>query len=176
MSWLNTVLILLVTILAVFWEAAFNGIRHIVGAQVDLLPALIVYAALYGNVGIVATVAITGGLCFDSLSANPLGITVLPLFLCGWFIHSIRDLILRDQTFAQIVLGYCASLAAPLITILLLLTTGKQPLFGWGTIWQLFVMSVGGAIATPIIFEAFALMDRVFGYHRSTEPSFRADR
>jgi rod shape-determining protein MreD len=143
---------------------------------VDLLPALIVYAALYGNIGIVATVAVIGGLSFDSLSANPLGISVVPLFLCGWFISSIRDLILRDQTFAQLVIGYCASFATPVLTLLLLLTTGKQPLFGWGTAWQLMVMSIGGAIATPIIFEAFALMDRAFGYRRSTETSFRPDR
>jgi rod shape-determining protein MreD len=176
MNWLNTVLILLATVLAVFWEAAFHGIRHVIGAQVDLLPALIVYAALYGNIGVVGMVAVIGGLSFDSLSANPLGITVLPLFLCGWFINSIRDLILRDQTFAQFVIGYCASFATPVITLLLLLTTGKQPLFGWGTAWQLLVMSIGGAIATPIIFEAFALMDRIFGYRHSSELSFRPDR
>src|SRR5689334_11351629 len=136
MNWLNTVFVLLATILAVFWEAALHGIRHIVGAQVDLLPALIVYAALYGNIAIVGSVAAIGGLCFDSLSANPLGISVLPLFLCGWLINSIRDLILRDQTFAQFVIGYCASFATPVITLVLLLTTGKQPLFGWGTAWQ----------------------------------------
>ena len=176
MNWLNTIFIVLATILAVFWEAAFSGIRHIVGAQVDLLPALIVYAALYGNIAIVGTIAVIGGLSFDSLSANPLGISVLPLFLCGWFINSIRDLVLRDQTFAQFVIGYCASSATPVITLVLLLTTGKQPLFGWGTAWQLLVMSIGGAIATPVIFEAFALMDRVFGYRRSTETSFRPDR
>jgi|SRR5215472_2301837 len=176
MSLLNTILLLLVTILAVFWEAAFHGIRHVVGAQVDLLPALIVYAALYGSIGIVAMVAGIGGLTFDSLSANPLGISVLPLFLCGWVINSIREVILRDQTFAQFVLGYCASFATPVITLLLLLTTGKQPLFGWGTAWQVLVMSIGGAIATPIIFEAFALLDRVFGYRRSSETSFRPDR
>ncbi len=176
MNWLNTIFILVATILAVFWEAAFHGLRRIVGAQVDLLPALVVYAALYGRIGIVGIVAVIGGLSFDSLSANPLGITVLPLFLCGWFINSIRDLVLRDQTFAQFVLGYCASFATPVITLLLLLTTGKQPLFGWGTAWQVLVMSIGGAIATPIVFEAFGLMDRMFGYHRSSEPSFRPDR
>ena len=44
-----------------------------------------------------------GGLWFDSLSANPLGVSVLPLFLVGLAIHLNRELILRDQAFAQVV-------------------------------------------------------------------------
>ena len=72
MTWLNTVLVLVAAFLAVFWEAAFGGIRHLTGAQIDLLPPLIVYASLYSSLGIVASVAVLGGLWFDSLSANPL--------------------------------------------------------------------------------------------------------
>ena len=33
-----------------------------------------------------------GGLWFDSLSANPLGVTVLPLFAIGLAIHLKREL------------------------------------------------------------------------------------
>ena len=40
MNWLNTIILLLVTVLAVYWEAAFSGLRYLLGAQVDLLPAL----------------------------------------------------------------------------------------------------------------------------------------
>ena len=43
----------------------------------------------------------------------------------------------------------------PLLTILLLLTAGKQPLLGWGTIWQWLVMTAGGAVATPFVFALF---------------------
>ena len=65
-----------------------------------------------------------GGLWFDSLSANPLGVSVLPLFVVGLAIHVKRELIVRDQTFAQVVLGAAApALAVPLLTLLLLLTT-----------------------------------------------------
>jgi cell shape-determining protein MreD len=120
--------------------------------------------------------AVSGGLWFDSLSANPLGITVLPLFLSGLAIHINRELILRDQTFAQLVLGFAASLTTPLLTILLLLTTRHQPLFGWGTLWQLIVMSVGGAVATPVCFELFGWLNRSFGYTPTTQTSFRPDR
>jgi len=58
----------------------------------------------------------------------------------------------------------------------MLLTTRYEPLFGWGTLWQLTVMSIGGAVATPVFFEVFGLLKRMFGYTRSTQSSFRPDR
>ena len=118
MTWIHTFLILLAAFVSVFFEAAFQGIRSLFGTQIDLLPALMVYASLYGNRFTVPLVAVTAGLFYDSLSANPLGITIVPLFLIGMAIQAYRDLILRDQLFAQIALGFAASLAAPLITLL----------------------------------------------------------
>jgi cell shape-determining protein MreD len=174
--WLKTALILLVAFGATFWEAAFNGIRHWLGAQIDLLPALMVYASLHTGIMTVSLLAVLGGLWFDTLSANPLGVTVVPLFGVGMLIYLTRDLILREQTFAQVTLGLAGSLFAPVCVLLLLLTTGHDPLFGWGTLWQLLVMGLGGAIATPVIFEVFAWLERILGYAGPSEPSFRPDR
>src|SRR5260370_20014058 len=101
MSWFNTVLVLAAAFLAVFWEAAFNGARQATGAQIDLLPALIVYASLYSNLAGLTLLSVLGGLWFDSLSANPLGVSVAPLFVIGLVIYAKRELILRDQTLAQ---------------------------------------------------------------------------
>jgi rod shape-determining protein MreD len=162
--------------LAVYWEAAFSGLRQVFGAQVDLLPALVVYASLYGSIATLSMVAACGGLFFDSLSLNPFGISVLPLFCIGLAIHSSRELILRDQTFAQAFLGFAASLMAPVLVLLLLLTTRHEPLFGWGTLWQLIVMSVGGAAATPILFEIFGFLNRLLGHAAPGPSSFRPDR
>src|SRR5256885_8156583 len=111
---MKSILVLLVAFLAVFWEAAFNGIRHWVGAQIDLLPALMVYASLQTGIVTVSLLAMLGGLWFDTLSANPLGVTVVPLFAVGVLIYVMRDLILREQTFAQFTLGLASSLFAPL--------------------------------------------------------------
>lgn len=176
MNWFHTVLVLGAGFLAVFWEAAFGGVRHLLGAQIDLLPPLMVYASLSTGITTVTLLALCGGLWFDSLSANPLGSTVLPLFAVGFAIHLKRDLILRDQTFAQVVLGLGASTAAPVLTLLLLLTMSRAPLLGWGTLWQLVVLSVGGAIATPIIFELFGWLRGTLVHHGAAETSFRPDR
>ena len=176
MNLLNIILIFAFAFLAVFGEAALPGLRHLLGAQVDLLPVLMVYAALNAGLTAVAALAIFGGLWFDALSANPLGVTILPLFAVGFLIFLQRDLILRELSFAQIVLGTVASAVVPVLTLLLLLTTRHTPLLGWGTVWQLVVMGVGGAVATPICFELFGWLDRTLVHQRAQPSSFRSDR
>ena len=176
MNWLDTILVLFAAFLVVFWEAAFQGVRHLLGAQIDLLPPLMVYASLCAGLNTATLLALCGGLWFDSLSANPLGISVLPLLSVGVAIYASRELILRSQTFAQFVIGLAASIAVPLITLLLLLSTGHQPLLGWGTLWQVLVMGFGGALATPVFFELFGWLHRKLGRVQVSELSFRPDR
>jgi len=176
MNVLRTLLILAAAFLAVFGEATCPIPRHWLGAQVDLLPVLMVYAALTADLATVSLLAVLGGLWFDSLSANPLGVSILPLFAVGFLIHLRNDLILREVSFAQLVLGTVASAIVPVLTILLLLTAGKQPLLGWGTLWQWLVMTAGGAVATPFVFALFDWSNRALGYQPRVEPSFRPDR
>ena len=101
---------------------------------------------------------------------------MLPLLLIGVGIFVSRDLILRNQTIAQLTLGLMASTVAPALTLLLLLTTGHEPLLGWGTVWQLLVMAIGGAIATPVCFELFNLLNRALVHDQPGVSSFRPDR
>ena len=176
MSLFNTILIFAAAFLAVFAEAAFQWPRHLLGAQVDLLPVLMIYAALNTNIPTVSLLAALGGLSFDSLSANPLGISILPLFAVGFPICLQRDLILRELPFAQVFLGGAASAAVPAMTALLLLTGSQEPLLGWGSLWQWLVMIVGGALATPVIFALFNWCQHALGYQPQTESSFRPDR
>jgi hypothetical protein len=172
----QTILILAAAFLAVFGEAVFSPPREWLGAQVDLLPALMLYAALNANVATVSLLAVLGGLWFDALSANPPGISILPLFAAGFPIYLKRDLILRELPFAQCVLGAAVSAVVPALTVLLLLTGGQQPLLGWGSLWQWFVMTAGGAAAAPIIFALFDWCHHALGYPPRTETRFRADR
>ena len=175
-SWQTSALVLLAVFLAVWWEGAFNGLRHLLGAQIDLLPALMVYASLRTGLLTVTAVALLGGLWFDSLSANPLGVSVLPLFAIGFVIHINRELILREQTFAQFVLGLAASAIVPLLTLLIMLTTAHTPVLGWGSLWQLTVVAIGGGVATPVCFELFGWLHRVFVHGADMPSSFQPNR
>ena len=175
MNAFNTIIILTAAFLAVFAEAAFPLLHRWLGAQVDLLPALMICAALNTDIVTVSLLAVLGGLWFDSLSANPLGVSILPLFAIGFVIYAKRDLILRVP-FAQVVLGAAASAIAPGFTVLLLLTGGEDPLLGWGSIWQWVVMTAGGAVATPLVFHFFDWCQRTLGYQPASETAFRPDR
>ena len=173
---LNSILVLVAAFITVFAEAVISGPRHLLGAQIDLLPALVIYAALSTNIVVVSLLAVFGGLWFDSLSADPLGLMILPLFVVGFPIFLQRDLILRELPFAQFVLGGIASAVVPFLAVLLLLSAGQKPLLGWGSLWQWIVMIAGGAVATPVFFAVFEWCDDALGYKPRTESSFRPDR
>jgi rod shape-determining protein MreD len=172
----NTILILAAAYLAVFAEAAWQWPRHLFGAQVDLLPALMIYAALNADVVTVSLLAVLGGLWFDSLSANPLGVTILPLFAIGFPVWLRRDLILRELPFAQLILCAAASAAMPVLSLLLLLTAGRELLLGWGSLWQWLLLTAGGAAAAPLTFLLFDWCNHALGYQPYSETSFRPDR
>ncbi len=146
MNFFKTALILSFAFVAVFCESALSAPRHLLGAQIDVLPALMIYAALNADIITLSLLAVLGGMWFDSLSANPLGVSILPLMAAGFPIYLRRDLILRGLPFAQFVLGAAASALVPALTLLLLLNSGKLPLIGWGSLWQWIVMSAGGAV------------------------------
>lgn len=176
MNFFQPILILAAAFLAVFAEATLPFPRNVLGAQVDLLPALMVYAALNAGLPTIAALAVLGGMWFDTFSANPLGVAILPLFVAGFPIYLRRDLLLREAPFAQFVLGAAASALTPALTLLMLLSGGRTPLMGWGTPWQWLVMTAGGAVATPFIFALMSRCEGALGYQLRQETSFRADR
>jgi rod shape-determining protein MreD len=176
MNWLKPIIILLAAFVAVFLEAVLRGPREFLGAQIDLLPAIIVYASLSSDIVTMSLVAVLGGLWFDALSANPLGISILPLFAAGFLIYPRRMLIVRDQFYARFVLGLGASALVPFLTLLVLLSMRRTPLLGWITLWQWFVMSLGGALLTPVCFWLFDALNRALTYLPVAESSFRPDR
>jgi rod shape-determining protein MreD len=176
MSAFNTISVLFIGFLLVFLQASFNGFRALIGVQVDLLPSLMVYTSLSSGLPTLTLLAVVTGLLFDSISANPLGVTILPLFLIGFVIQRYRGLILRDQLYAQVVLGLGASAGAPLLTVLLLLNMETKPLLSWFSLWQWLVMTVLGGVVTPLWFSVFDRINHALNYRRLDETSFRPDR
>jgi cell shape-determining protein MreD len=135
-----------------------------------------VYASLGASLATMTSLAVLGGLLFDSLSFNPPGISIIPLFLAGSIIFSIRTIILREQFYARFVLGMTASAFVPALTMLMLLNTTRAPLIGWGTLWQWLVLTLGGGLLTPVVFWTLDLVQRALIYHPAAETSFRPDR
>lgn len=176
MSALNSIFILVVAFVAVFVESSFGALRRLLSVQIDLLPGLMIYASISSGAITVALLSVLGGLWFDSLSANPLGVSILPLFAIGFVVQRFRHLILRDQTYAQMVLGFAASAAVPLFTLLIIFSGGAHPLVGWGSVWQWFVMTLIGGLLVPLYFALFDKVYRTLGYEPEVQTSFRQDR
>jgi rod shape-determining protein MreD len=176
MNWLNSIFILAIAFVAVFLEASFSLFRNFVGAQISILPALMVYTSLTNGLVTIALLAVCGGLWLDSLSLNPLGVSILPLFVIGFLIFAFRDLLLRENRFAQAMLGLAASAIAPAATLFLLLNIGTTPILGWKTIWQWLVMTLCGGMLTPVCFTLFDRLHQAFNYQPTVQPGFRSDR
>ena len=176
MNWLSVLFVLALAFVGVFLEAWLDLFRDLLGAQVNLLPALIVCTSLTSGILATALLSVLGGLWFDSLSCNPLGVSILPLFLVGFLIYHNRELLLRQNSFAHMVLGMTASAVCPMMTVFLLLNLGSAPLLGWESLWQLGVMTAGGALLTPFLFRLMVRIDHTFNYQPVSQSSFRADR
>jgi hypothetical protein len=173
---IHPALLLLATYLAVYLECRVTFLRDLIGVQIDVLPALVVYASLTSNLATVSLLAFCGGMWFDSLSFNPAGVTVFPLLVTGMVLLWFRDLILRDQPYTRQVLGFGAGVAVPTLSLLLMLSLGARPLIGVGTLWTLLVLGIAGALLTPLIFAVFDRIRVLFEFQPLETPSFREDR
>ncbi len=176
MNRLHPIFILAVAYVSVFLQASCDVFRDLLGAQVSLLPALMVYASLTNGFFTIALLAVCGGLLVDSLSANPLGASVLPLLVVGCVIFINREIILRQSATAQFILGVAASALCPVGTLFLLLNSGSAPLLGWKSVWQWAVAAAVGGALTPMCFTLFDRIHRAFDYPPATQTTFRPDR
>ena len=156
--------------LLVFVQSHWSVPRLWLGFQPDLTPALLVCVGLSLGIGQVSTSAMLTGLWLDSLSANPLGLSVPPLFIVGWMMFTFRELIVQDDLVAQFYLGSAAGAAVPLLQLWLLWMVGADPLIGWSMgIWWLVNAACCG-VAVPLFEKLGRLLNRWFS-HPLHEPN-----
>jgi len=159
-----------------FAEGRVTALRDLTGAQIDLLPGMMVYAAMAYRTVIVLGCAALFGLFFDSLSANVLGTSFTSLAAVGLAAARFRELLLSDQFITHWVLGLIASGIAPLIALIVLNLCGFQPLLGVGSFWQWAMMIAGGGFMTPVWFKFFNRLDDASRFKEMPESAFRQDR
>ena len=176
MTLARPILILIAALLAVFVETQFNLPERLLAVRIHLLPAVVVYAALRSGLGMLTLVATVGGLWLDSLSANPLGISAIPLILAGVLMRHFESLLLRDLPYAQFMLGAGAAAMLFFLSLGILLSIHQEPVIGWATFWQGAVSSVATGALTPLCFLALDRVDRALTYQPAPESSFRQDR
>lgn len=197
MNWVHPVSLMVSPLLLAFAQCRWDGVRGVVGAQPDLMPALVVYAALSSGLGVTVATAVVAGMAADTVSSGPFGLSVLPLAAVGVILHLRRDLLLRESVWAQALLGGAGSLAATALSVTLLFVlwplvshpspgvaylperqpglTGL-PTLGVRAVWQVLVVTLAGTLATPVIFRLFRWIDSAFQYRRIPDTAYRANR
>lgn len=172
-----TLLVFLITGYAViFAQAKVTFFRDFFGAQPDLLPGMIVYAAMAFRIETVMLSVVTFGVLFDSLSTNILGTSIVTLGTLGFAASRYRELLLSEQFTTHWVLGLVASGVAPFISYAVLKLSGMNPLISGGSAWQWAIMTAGGGLITPLWFKVFNRLDDALRYKEIPESTFRADR
>ena len=117
-----------------------------------------------------------GAACRDSLSANPVGVSLIPLLLIGWILAEHREIVLRESLFARWILGSLAGAVYPLLSVAILLTLGEEPLLGWRFLWGMGIWTLSGGVLSLLAFPVFDWLTDRFAYQPVTPPSFRPDR
>ena len=161
---------------AIFLQARLTMFRDIFGFQFDLVPGLIVYAAIHFQFFPALGCAVTLGVMYDLLSANPLGTTLLAFTLVTFLAAYFREVLLSEQFTAQFVLGAGATMGSILISWFVLHLSAAEPLVGFWSIWIWLLVSIAGGVLTPVWFRLFARLDEALRYKEVPESSFRSDR
>jgi len=152
--------IMLTALVAIFFETACQIPRILTGAQIDPLPALMVVTSLRAPMPVITALAIMGSLWQSSLSSDPLGISILPLFLLGMMMHLNIKSISHHHIGSRFALGAIAGALVPILTLCMLLLSGHQPMIGLYSLWQWVVGIIGSGFCAIGFFPLLEWLDR----------------
>lgn len=161
---------------ATFLSTQLAAFRSITTVPLQLVPALVVYAALTHSLAVTTSLAFTGALLTDAVSAGPLGTGILPLLGVATAIHLRRHLILRDQPYAQFWIGTLAGFLVPALTLPMAQHTGPAPAIDLVIAAKLALLGLINGAACPAIFKLFDRIREAFEYPALPPTSFRSDR
>ena len=167
----NKMLVLLLGVyFLIFLQSHWQVPRFWLGFQPDLTPALMVFVGLTMGAGYVSTIALMSGLWLDSLSANPFGMSIFPLFLVGWIVFCFRKKIMAVEFMAQIYLGILGGLLVFLLQLTLLKLLSFNPLIGWGMFFFTMLNAFFCGLAVPFFYLLHKWFKSLFS-HSSYEPN-----
>lgn len=151
-------------------------LRDVIGFYIDLVPLLVVYMALTAELTTLVLVSSIIGLFFDSVSANPLGVSPISFILAGLIVYGYRHLVLRKSWQIQYLSGLLCSILIPFNTFILLKFIGAEPFMAFKLIIKLLISGSLNALLTPLIFGIIDWIENTFNYKQVKMSSFRPDR
>ena len=157
---MSTRLYMLVIVATMALQCWFAAAFDIAGAKLDLMPIVVVYAALNGSWTQTLLVATVSGLMLDTLSLAPFGLSVPPLVAGAVAINHFQRILFRDNALVQCILSGGMSAAVSLWTWLLL-RAGVAPLPATVDVWvKMLIISGMTASVAPALFWVLAWFRR----------------
>ncbi len=150
-------------VLAMALQCALAAVVNLAGVKLDLMPAMVVFGALFASWNRALFVAVACGLLLDALSFQPLGMSVAPLAVGAAAINHFQRVLYRDNILLRAALGGAISLAASLWTWLLLqFSTTPLPLQFWIAA-KMALIALLAALGTPPLLWLLNRAARWFG-------------
>jgi cell shape-determining protein MreD len=136
----------ILSILILFTVAALQvRLPAVLGFRLELLPALVAYAALtFPRAGALGF-AVLAGFLHDALTAGPFGVTAMVYGPAAWFIHRLGGALDREIPPLQIVTGMFVALVGGIAGCLF---AG----FNLGHLYKLLMVTGASAVITPVTF------------------------
>ena len=146
------------------------------GARLELMPALVAYAAMSTRWPLALALALVGGVFLDALSANRLGISSVALVTVAFIGSRGQRLVLRDHWSAQMLVGGLASLLASLVLCSSLAVGGLGWMLSLGGVARVAQVALMSLIAAPLLFRALDIVRERLGEERmdGLPPSYKA--
>lgn len=160
---MTTNFLMITTLAMIVAQCAIASAINIAGVKFDLMPALVLYAALSTSWPRTLAVAIVAGLIIDALSLGAFGLSLPPLAIAGVIINHFQKVLYRDQWPLQCVLAAGISLGCSIWTWLLL-HTGPTPLaMTLDIVLKMLLMASLASLVTTPIFWLLDLIGRRLG-------------
>lgn len=151
------------------FQCALAAVVSLAGVKFDLMPATVVFAALFAPWNRTLFVAVVCGLLLDALSFQALGLSVAPFAVAAAAINHFQRILYRDNILLQAALGSAVSLASSVWTWLLLALSPTPLPFESGIAAKMALIALLAALGAPILLWLLKSAARWCGQWPGTE-------
>jgi hypothetical protein len=148
---MTTWFLIATAILAMGLQCFMSGVVSAGGAMLDLMPAVVLYAALAGSWQQTMGTAVVAALLVDTPSFARLGLSVPPFLIAGLAVNHFQKVLYRDHAVVQGGFAAAISLVSSLWTWLTLQFCAAPLPMSLGVVAKILVIAVlAGAVAPPV--------------------------
>lgn len=137
-------------------QCTFLSVWRPWGVRLELLPALLLYAAFTVNLPTALFLSVAGALMYDTFSAGPFGASIIPYALGTAIFCALRPIFFRNRISTQFISG---SVLAFVVLLVQWMLSGKF-MMDWGIVFGK-IMRLAGISGILAVFY-FGLLDPLF--------------